>query len=538
MWINIYPDHISPYDSCRTLKESKADPAEVKVAVNLLKSLKKRLEEAQPQHTRLDAGFNKASFEDLMKRRFFYGLSNDIYGGVAGLYDLGPMGCALQANLLAQWRRHFVLEEQMLEVEATIMTPEPVLKASGHVDRFTDLMCQDTVTGENYRADHLLEAVLEKLIEAKDTPSELREKARTTIPLVDGLSGDKENLWRVMQEFDVRSPTGNPLSEPVDFNLMFSTSIGPSGNVKGFLRPETAQGIFTNFKRLYEFNNKRLPMAVAQIGKAFRNEIAPRSGLLRVREFTMAEVEHFIDPNDKSHKKFSLVKDVQMNLYAAADQEHARKPTVTTIGEAVASGMVANETIGYYMARIQLFLVSVGMKADRVRFRQHLSTEMAHYATDCWDAECFTSYGWIECVGCADRSAYDLTCHSKATGTELQAQEDIIPPVVKTVTEAVPNKQLVGKAFRKEAKFVNDALAALDSESAAAMGSALETSGKFTLKGTDANDYDITPEMVSVETKEKKFTVRNYTPSVVEPSFGIGTFYPILFIDCNCKQCG
>eukprot|EP01134_Creolimax_fragrantissima_P003720 CFRG3720T1 len=524
----------------RNMKETGAEMTEVKAAVNVLKGLKKRLDEAQPKTSRLDAGFNKSAFEELMKRRFFYGLSAEIYGGTAGLYDLGPMGCALQANILAQWRRHFILEEQMSEIEACIMTPEPVLKASGHVDRFTDLMCQDTVTGENFRADHLLEAELERLLEGKDTPSELRERARVTLPLVDGLSGDKENLWRVMCEFNVRSPSvkeltkaekkanpnhvpeGNPLSEPVDFNLMFCTSIGPTGNVKGFLRPETAQGIFTNFKRLYEFNNKRLPMAVAQIGKSFRNEIAPKSGLLRVREFTMAEIEHFVDPDDKSHPKFKNIRDVQLNLYAAADQEHARKPTVTTIGEAVDSGMVANETIGYYMTRIYQFLMCIGMKSDRVRFRQHLSTEMAHYATDCWDAECYTSYGWIECVGCADRSAYDLTCHSKATGTDLQAQEDIIPPVVKEVTEAIPNKQLVGKAFRKEAKYVNDALAALSSEAVTAIAAKLDSDGKASVVGTDDITYELTSDMVKISTSNKKFTVRNYTPSVIEPSFGIG----------------
>lgn len=161
-----------------------------------------------------------------MKRRFFYGLAFDIYGGTAGLYDLGPMGCALQSNILQEWRQHFILEEAMLEISATMLTPEPILKyasnvwavnfgvlgistvdsfclcvhrTSGHVDRFTDLMVQDTVTGEYYRADHLLEGHLEKIIAVKDTPADVKKKAETTLPLVDGMSGDKDKLWATMQ---------------------------------------------------------------------------------------------------------------------------------------------------------------------------------------------------------------------------------------------------------------------------------------------------------------------------------------------------
>merc|ERR1719337_658066 len=136
---------------------------------------------------------------------------------------------------------------------------------------------------------------------------------------LEGMS--KGEMAAILREFDMKSPlTGNELSEPIEFNLMFQTNIGPSGAVKGFLRPETAQGIFVNFKRLLEFNQGKLPFAAAQIGNAFRNEISPRSGLIRVREFTMAEVEHFCDPEDKSHPKYDTVQDVTMTLYSADDQ--------------------------------------------------------------------------------------------------------------------------------------------------------------------------------------------------------------------------
>ena len=209
---------------------------------------------------------------------------------------------------------------------------------------------------------------------------------------LDGMT--KDEMATVMKKFDMKAPlTNNPLSEPIEFNLMFSTHIGPSGAVKGFLRPETAQGIFVNFKRLLEFNQGRLPFAAAQIGNSFRNEISPRSGLIRVREFTMAEIEHFCDPVDKSHPKFSGVAATKMTLYSACNQMGGEAAKMISIGDAVASAMVANQTLGYFMARIQAFLLKMGVDSDRLRFRQHMANEMAHYACDCWDAELLTSYG-------------------------------------------------------------------------------------------------------------------------------------------------
>ena len=221
---------------------------------------------------------------------------------------------------------------------------------------------------------------------------------------------------------------------------MFQTHIGPSGAVKGFLRPETAQGIFVNFKRLLEFNQGKLPFAAAQIGAAFRNEISPRSGLIRVREFTLAEIEHFCDPADKSHPKFSGVADTEMTLYSACNQMNGEPAKLVKIGEAVAAGTVANPTLGYFLTRINKFLLKVGVDPGRLRFRQHMANEMAHYACDCWDAEILTSYGWVECVGCADRSAFDLTQHSEATGIKLSAEKRLPQPVTKDITEILPNK--------------------------------------------------------------------------------------------------
>jgi glycyl-tRNA synthetase len=200
----------------------------------------------------------------------------------------------------------------------------------------------------------------------------------------------------MIEEKIVNPLTGGPLEPPVEFNLMFDTSIGPAGNSKGYLRPETAQGQFLNFDKLLEFNNAKMPFASASVGKSFRNEISPRSGLLRVREFLMAEIEHFVDPKDKNHARFAEVKDLKCRFLPKEVQEEGRTTlTEFTIGEAVVSKMVDNETLGYFLARIWLFLEKIGCDMTRVRFRQHMANEMAHYAADCWDTEIHTSYVYV-----------------------------------------------------------------------------------------------------------------------------------------------
>lgn len=204
---------------------------------------------------------------------------------------------------------------------------------------------------------------------------------------------------------------------------MFETQIGPTGTQKGYLRPETAQGIFINFRRLLEFNNGRMPFAAAQIGLGYRNEIHPKQGLLRVREFTMAEIEHFVDPDHKQHHKFQKVKDLKLPLFSAVNQETVERLVIRdmTLEHAVENKVIDNETLAYFMARTYQFLISVGIHENGIRFRQHRGDEMAHYAKDCWDAEVETSYGWIEIAGHADRSCYDLSRHAKRTKTELVA---------------------------------------------------------------------------------------------------------------------
>ncbi|CAH1998824.1 unnamed protein product [Acanthoscelides obtectus] len=519
-------------DLVRKLKAEGAPDLDVKKAVAELKTRKKLLEDKELSLTP-NITFDRAKMEDLLKRRFFFDQSFAIYGGITGQFDFGPMGCAFKANLLQLWRQFFVLEEQMLEVDCSILTPEPVLKASGHVDRFADLMVKDTKTGECFRLDHLIKAHLEKISADKKTAQEVKDDCQDIIIKLDGMN--KNEMAAVMQKFNMKSPlTGNDLTEPIEFNLMFATQIGPSGLIKGFLRPETAQGIFVNFKRLLEFNQGKLPFAAAQIGNAFRNEISPRSGLIRVREFTMAEIEHFCDPKEKSHPKFGNVRNTEMLLYSACNQMDGKPAERVTIGSAVDKRLVANETLGYFMARIQQFLVKSGVDPNRLRFRQHMANEMAHYACDCWDAECLTSYGWIECVGCADRSAYDLTQHTQATGVRLAAEKKLPEPKIVDVCEATPNKGILGKTFKKDAKAITDALAALSLDEVEALGQKLEGAGAYDLHIGDQT-FNVNKDMVDVKKYQKTVHVEEIIPSVIEPSFGVGRVMYAIF-EHNFKQ--
>ncbi|KAJ7080618.1 hypothetical protein B0H15DRAFT_787055 [Mycena belliarum] len=495
--------------------------------------------------------FDKARLDALLNRRFFYAPAFEIYGGVAGLYDYGPPGSALQANLLAEWRRHFIVEEAMLELDTTVMTPAPVFEASGHVARFADWMVKDTGNGEVLRADHLVKGVLQARLDgdkeargaapvaaaAGADDKKKKKKVKTVaVRLEDAVVAEYESilaqldnysgpeLGALMRTHAITNPgSGNAVGEPQQFNLMFASSIGPTGQHPGFLRPETAQGHFLNFSRLLEFNNGRVPFASAQVGRAFRNEISPRAGLIRVREFTMAEIEHFVDPLDKSHARFNEVADVELVLLdkytQAAGQSTTRR---MTIGAAVKEGVIANETLGYFVARIYAFLLHIGIDEKRLRFRQHMANEMAHYATDCWDAEIQNSVGgWTECVGCADRAAYDLTVHAARTGAALVVRQALKEPVVEERAVAEWDKKALGKTFKGDAGAVSKAVEALDEAGLMRLKGEL-AQGPAKIRTADGKEFALESTMLAIERKTFKTSIREFTPNVIEPSFGIG----------------
>jgi glycyl-tRNA synthetase len=224
----------------------------------------------------------------------------------------------------------------------------------------------------------------------------------------------------------------------------------------------------------------------------------------------------------KDHPKFVDVADYEMALYSACNQMDGKSAERITIGEAVRTGLVANETLGYFMARIQQFLIKVGILPERLRFRQHMGNEIAHYACDCWDAECLTSYGWIECVGCADRSAYDLTQHTHATGVRLAAEKKLPESKTIEVTEAIPNKQVLGKAFKRDAKAISELLSKLSIHDIESMDQELTANDSYKLHLNQDVTITLNREMVSMRKSTKTVHVEEIIPSVIEPSFGIG----------------
>eukprot|EP00298_Acanthocystis_sp_HF-20_P016048 c21358_g1_i2.p1 GENE.c21358_g1_i2~~c21358_g1_i2.p1 ORF type:complete len:681 (+),score=337.74 c21358_g1_i2:44-2086(+) len=516
-------------DVVQKLKDQNATKEQLKQPVEALKKLKGELE--QLVGTKTEEIVDRAALETLLKRRFFYTPSFGIYGGVKGLFDFGPPGCALKANFLQFWRQHFVLEENMLEVDCPCLTPKPVLQTSGHVEKFTDYMVTEYRTDggapEFFRADHLLEDKINELLKDPQLSPETVEEYKSIAARVDDFSASE--LGEQLRRFNVLSPNGFNISEPEPFNLMFPTTIGPTGLYPAYLRPETAQGIFVNFKKLLEYNGGKVPFAAAQIGQAFRNEISPRAGLLRVREFTLAEIEHFVNPDEKAHPKFDKVKNQKINLFPRERQLMVQGTISISIGDAVAQKMVDNETLGYFMVRTYLFLNACGIPDAHLRFRQHLMHEMAHYASDCWDAEIETSYGWVEVTGIADRACYDLTQHANATNTTMDARQEFDEPKVVSSHEFVPNRALLGKSFKQKHTEILDHLQSYTEKQRKEFKNEIESKNKITVKICTGESYTLTSEMISVQLQEKRVQSKSFVPSVIEPSFGVGRIlYSIL----------
>lgn len=467
-------------------------------------------------------------FEDLVKRRFVYTQTAEIYGGVAGLYDYGPIGTAIKNNLIQMWRTHFLLEDDINEISCTTLVPQPVFRASGHEKRFNDFMVRDEKTNEAFRIDKLIEDFLEKKLE---NPKKLKPEQIERYKEILGNMGNinkGEDFDNLVQELKITNPTAkkNKLSNAYEFNLMFSTQVGPSGNCKAYLRPETAQSIFTNFKRLLEFNNGKLPFGTSIIGSAYRNEIAPRNGLLRVREFEMAEIEYFVDPLKKQSEKFHLVENLEVRIFPRDIQTEAKPPVMMRLKDAVDQGIIANSYLGYFIGRTWLFAKVVGVHPECLRFRQHLSGEMAHYACDCWDLEILTSYGWIECVGIADRSAYDLNAHMEHSGEKLFASRKLDKPRVSQVIELQLNKGLMGKTFKRDNREVLGLVEALTEEQRKTLRADIESKGAHMLDGR----FNLTKEMFkSIKEVTKTEQTEKFIPNVIEPSYGLGRIvYAIL----------
>jgi glycyl-tRNA synthetase len=427
---------------------------------------------------------------ELARRRGFLWPAFELYGGAAGFYDYGPLGAPLKRRIEDIWRQYFVIAEGFAEIEAPTIGVEGIFQASGHLSGFSDPLTGCKECKEVYRADHLIKHIIE-------------------VP--DALTN--EEIYRCMQENEITCPEcGGELSSVYEFNLMFKTMIGPGNKMTGYMRPETAQGMFINFPRLLRYFRGALPFAAVQIGKSYRNEISPRQGVIRLREFTQAEAEIFIDPRDKTHPRFDEVKDIRMKFYSQEAQEKGEEEEMS-FGEAVEKGVVAHQTLAYYVARTYQYLLAVGIDPQKLRFRQHKSDEMAHYAADCWDAEVLLDrLGWIELVGVADRTDYDLKAHTTVSKVNLSVFVNYGQPKKRKKTVVKPDFKALGPMFKSKAKAVGEALRALAPE---------QLAGEKIQVNIDGETIDIDRSLVSFESVEEEVRGEEVVPHVIEPSFGI-----------------
>lgn len=337
---------------------------------------------------------------EIAKRRGFIWPSFEPYGGAAGFYDFGPLGSLLKEKIMDKWRHYYTIKEGCLELDSPTVFPEEVLEASGHVDHFTDVMIECSVCGTTYEVTDLVKEVTGKDIE--------------------GLS--KSEMKDVIEENGVMCPDcGGPLGDIHDFNTMFKTAIGPKGGRTAYLRPETAQSIFVDFNRLQRVARRQLPFGVAQTGKGYRNEISPRKGIIRLREFTMAEVEVFFDPDHPGHPTFERMRDEDLRLWGAKDQKEGTVNYVeTSTTNAVEDGLIYNELLGYHMAFAKKFLLDIGIPEEKIRYREQVPGERAHYSEETWDLEVYTEdFDWVEVAGLAYRTDYDLSRHSDFSDSDM-----------------------------------------------------------------------------------------------------------------------
>lgn len=422
----------------------------------------------------------------MLKRRGFLLPAFEIHGGAKGLYDFGPVGGRMRSRINQRWLDHWLTLGNVVELSCPTVTPYAVLEASGHVGEFSDFMTQCLGCEEASRADTLLEG---------------------HHPNPDALKRDE--LQTLLSEVKPTCPAcgAQDWSEVSAQNLMFNTTIGAGTSGRaGFLRPETAQGMFTSYNALYRHFRERLPFGAMQVGKGYRNEIAPRQGMIRLREFNMAELEYFIDPEAELSDDLSPWNDQRMDLIPDGG-----KSVNMTLGDACKQGLIRHSTVARFMGMTWDFLTDVGIDPKRLRFRQHEQDEMAHYAVDCWDAEIEGSYGWVECVGIAHRGCYDLESHEQATGRTLRARREFDEPRTTEIDGWTIDGAKAGPAFKALAGTVKTALEALPKT----------TSFPLELELPNGEHVTVEQEHVKANQRTIKETGEWYIPHVIEPAFGI-----------------
>ena len=427
----------------------------------------------------------------MLKRRGIILPAFEIYGGVSGLIDYGPVGASIKRKVIQNWIEHWTINGDIVEIDSPTITPEPVLIASGHVGEFNDLMTQCEKCSSAFRADQL---------------------AENYHPNPDILGA--EEIDHILDSNEIECPNcGEKEWTPArPMNLMFGTKIGAmKASRQAYMRPETAQGMFMLYPSLYRHFRQKLPFGAIQTGKGYRNEISPRQGMIRLREFNMAELEYFIDPENPPITDISMKKEKISLIPDPKGNEH--EVVNISFPDAISQGILKDQTVAYFLSRTWDFLIGVGIKPSKIRFRQHEGTEMAHYAEDCWDCEILGEHGWIECVGIANRTCHDLQSHEKySNSNSLRAWREFVEPKIESKEVLAPKTSILGPMFRAKAGLVLEALGEL---------SELPNQLPFNLLIKDGTKVEITAEMVERKTVRKNIAGEWFTPHVIEPAFGI-----------------
>lgn len=354
------------------------------------------------------------TYEEVIKlalERGFYFPSCEIYSdAAAGFWEYGPTGTSMKNKFIELWRRELIRRDSMFEIDGCQIMSKSVFIASGHLGNFTDPIIKCTKCASTFRADRYI-----------------TEKTGESVPE----RAPNEDIDAIVKKYNLRCPNCKGEFGRVNrFNMMFGIGIGPAAE-EAYLRPETCQTIFVDFSRVFKTMRGRLPLGIAQVGKSFRNEIAPRQSLLRLREFYQAEIEVFCNPNRLDEvPKFEEVKDTSLKI---SSPDGAIISEITA-SEAILKGLIPNKLVAYYLALLVEFYKKTGIDINKTRFRRLSDEEKAFYATVAYDFEVETSIGWLELVACNYRADYDLKGHAMTSRQNLEVvdpsdQSKVLPHI-------------------------------------------------------------------------------------------------------------
>jgi glycyl-tRNA synthetase len=435
------------------------------------------------------------AINELAKRRGFFWSSFEIYGGTGGFVTYGPLGTRLKQNVENRLRELFVKKLGIFEMESSVIAPGKVFEASGHVDHFKEPMVECQKCHTRFRADHLLE---DKGISSKEAEKMTLDEISAEIVTHEIVCPDCKGTF----------------GKPMRYLTMFETTIGPYSGAVGYGRPEAAQNIFVEFNRLYNISREKLPFGAIQIGHALRNEISPRQGLIRLREFTISDLEFFFDPEEPA---CGYIKEVENEvipiLLCVTRQKDCEDVTLFTVREALDKQVIRSEWQAFFMAMAKRLLVELGVPVENQRFLEKLPWEKAHYSSQSFDQEVLVNrWGWVEVSGHAYRTDFDLNCHMKASGVDLRVYKEYAVPIEKEGLVVKPILAKLGPVFKGDAARVAADLALIPVEKVVAD---MEKDG-YVMVG----NYQVFKEQVEIGHQKTVERGKRFVPHVVEPSFG------------------